>query len=435
MSDNSLNSGQSDDDNWNETLNLMDRAIELAGQVVYERTTRPKQRRRRTTNPDRDRELGYRRLVDDYFSDNPVYSDTLFRTRFRMRKHVFLRIHNAIEASDVFFQRTPDATGRMSISGLQKSTAAMRMLAYGVAADGIDEYLRMSAATSRNALLKFCEGVIRIFGPEYLRRPTANDLARLLYVGEQRGFPGMMGSIDCMHWEWKNCPAAWKGQHQGRAGKATLILEAVASYDLWIWHSFFGIPGSCNDLNVLQQSPVFDDILEGRAPPVNYEVNGVQYDMGYYLTDGIYPQWAAFIQSILHPHTPKHRLFAEVQEATRKDVERAFGVLQARFAIIRNPALAWSKDVLSKIMTACIIMHNMIVEDERDCYANFGDIREFMEDRPGTSAEATSYSTDRIADIHEFFVNQDRVRDRNQHLDLKGDLIEHIWQRYGRGAV
>jgi len=188
----------------------------------------------RTSNPDRDRELGYNRLIADYFSNDHVYPDNIFRRRFRMRKHVFLRIVSAIEASDVFFQRNPDATGRMSISGLQKCTAAIRMLAYGVAADEVDEYLRLSESTARNTLEKFCDGVINNFGGEYLRRPNANDLARLLEVGEQRGFPGMMGSIDCMHWVWKNCPVAWRGQYQGRSGNATLVLEAVASADLWI---------------------------------------------------------------------------------------------------------------------------------------------------------------------------------------------------------
>ncbi|XP_048501253.2 uncharacterized protein LOC104887555 [Beta vulgaris subsp. vulgaris] len=141
------------------------------------------------------------------------------------------------------------------------------MLAYGVAADSLDEYVRISESTARIALMKFTKGVIKKFGAEYLRRPTPDDLARLLRFGEDRGFPGMVGSIDCMHWEWKNCPTAWKGQFQGRGGVATLVLEAVADRDLWIWHSFFGIPGSCNDLNVLHRSPVFRDVLEGRAPP------------------------------------------------------------------------------------------------------------------------------------------------------------------------
>ncbi|XP_056685496.1 uncharacterized protein [Spinacia oleracea] len=106
-----------------------------------------------------------------------------------------------------------------------------------------------------------------------------------------------------MHWEWKNYPRAWKGMYQGRSKTSTIILEVVASQDLWIWHAFFGTPGSCNDINVLQRLPVFSDICEGRAPDVSFNVNRNTYNMGYYLTDGIYPKWATFIPAIKHPQT------------------------------------------------------------------------------------------------------------------------------------
>jgi hypothetical protein len=53
-----------------------------------------------------------------------------------------------------------------------------------------------------------------------------------------------------------------------------------------------------------------------------------------------------------------------MQEATWKDVEQGFGVLQARWAIVRHPARTWSLKTMHKVMTCCVIMHNMIVEDE-----------------------------------------------------------------------
>jgi hypothetical protein len=57
---------------------------------------------------------------------------------------------------------------------------------------------------------------------------------RLLALGEQNSFPGMLGSIDCMHWTWKNCPVEWQAQYKGHMEEPTIILEAVASNDLWI---------------------------------------------------------------------------------------------------------------------------------------------------------------------------------------------------------
>jgi hypothetical protein len=66
-------------------------------------------------------------------------------------------------------------------------------------------------------------------------------------------------------------------------------LEAVASQDLWIWLSFFGMAGSNNEINVLQHSPVFSRLTECNAPQISYVINDNPYDKGYYLADGIYP--------------------------------------------------------------------------------------------------------------------------------------------------
>lgn len=60
--------------------------------------------------------------------------------------------------------------------------------------------------------------------------------------------------------------------------------------------------------------------------------------MGYYLADGIYPEWSTLVKTIPAPRGNKNKYFAQQQERVRKDVERAFGVLQARFAIVRGPA-------------------------------------------------------------------------------------------------
>ncbi|XP_042410297.1 uncharacterized protein LOC121999722 [Zingiber officinale] len=84
----------------------------------------------------------------------------------------------------------------------------MRILAYGVGADLMDEYVRIGETTAIKSMKLFVKSVISIFGDEYLRSPNSNDIARLLVVGEKRGFPSMLGSIDCMHWKWKNYQTA-----------------------------------------------------------------------------------------------------------------------------------------------------------------------------------------------------------------------------------
>jgi len=163
-----------------------------------------------------------------------------------------------------------------------------------------------------------------------------------------------------MHWKWKNCPTTWRGQNAGRSKSPTIILEAVADYDMWIWHAYFGLPGSNNDINVLEAYHLFANLAEDTAPPASYVSNGKPYNMGYYLADGIYSKWSTLVQTIHDPRGPKKKLFAMKLETCRKDVEPAFEVLHSRFAIVAEPSRLWNK------MTSCIIMHNMIIEDERD---------------------------------------------------------------------
>ena len=73
------------------------------------------------------------------------------------------------------------------------------MLALGTAADTIGEMVRMGESTCLKATFKFARAVVEVFGPEYLREPNAQDTEKLLAIGEARGFPGILRSIDCMH--------------------------------------------------------------------------------------------------------------------------------------------------------------------------------------------------------------------------------------------
>ena len=333
-------------------------------QPLYTRVVLMRDQRDGRRYINRDREGSHDRLWNDYFTNDCKYPLEYFRRRFRMGRDLFLRILSNVEAHDVYFMQRDDATGRPGLSGLQKMTAAIRLLSYGYTADCCDEYLQIGETTVVESMKHFCDVVIALYESQYMRAPNTQDVARLLQEGDARGFPGMLGSLDCMHWEWKNCPTAWHGTHRGHHNKPTLILEAVASKDLWIWHAFFGMAGSHNDLNVLEHSPLFDNLIHGRHTLVNYEVNGHHYTMGYFLTDGIYPRWATLIQSISHPTSGKERLFAMKHEATRKDVECAFGVLQSRWAITHNPVRYWDKNDLCKIMKTCIILHNMIIENK-----------------------------------------------------------------------
>ena len=113
----------------------------------------------------------------------------------------------------------------------------------------------------------------------------------------------------------------------------------------------FWYAGTLNDINVLQRSHLFARLASGDAPACNYTINGHEYTKGYYLADGIYPPWCTFVKSIKETKTKKQCEFARVQEAAHEDTQKALGVLQSRFAIVRGPARFWDKKTLKNIMT------------------------------------------------------------------------------------
>ncbi|XP_015970530.1 uncharacterized protein LOC107494008 [Arachis duranensis] len=145
-------------------------------------------------------------LLEDSEEENidrnePVYNADIFRRRFQMRRHVFLRIVDTLPNVYSYFQQRVDATGRRGLSPLQKCTAVIWMLAYGVAANAVDDYVCIGEITTIECLKKFVEGVISVFEDKYLRKSNPNDIQRLLQMADGRGFPSMLGSIDCMHWQ------------------------------------------------------------------------------------------------------------------------------------------------------------------------------------------------------------------------------------------
>ncbi|XP_021804435.1 uncharacterized protein LOC110748791 [Prunus avium] len=175
---------------------------------------------------------------------------------------------------DAYFVQKCDSAGVFGLLPKQKLTAVIRMLAYGASADQVDEIAWMGKSITLEALVRFCDAVETLYTRDYLRRPTPRDLQRVQQKAKSRGFPGMIVSIDYMHWQWKNCPTAWQGDYENRKGQKCIILEAVASFDTWVWHAFFGVAGSQNDLNVL--GPGLQRCFERPRP--QYHLSSQQYN-------------------------------------------------------------------------------------------------------------------------------------------------------------
>ncbi|XP_020197592.1 uncharacterized protein [Aegilops tauschii subsp. strangulata] len=180
----------------------------------------------------RDRIASARFLFTDYFATVPTFHETFFRRRYRMSRNLFLQVVEGVEKADYDFKLRKDCCGKLSFSPMQKCTVALRMLAYGKAADAIDAEILMGETTVLKTKVQFAHTAVKVFIPEYLREPTVEHIEKLMAIGEARRFPDTLGSVDCMHLQRKNSPIGLRGQYQGHVQEATVILEAVSSHDL-----------------------------------------------------------------------------------------------------------------------------------------------------------------------------------------------------------
>ncbi|CAH9063806.1 unnamed protein product [Cuscuta epithymum] len=87
----------------------------------------------------------------------------------------------------------------------------------------------------------------------------------------------------------------------------------------------------------------------------------------------------------------------------------------------------WSAKDLGKIMKTCIILHNMIIENERSEGVNPEDWR----DEGDEPSESVNLEHD-FTLIMSMMINRTKqVQDTWLHRELKKNLINHLWEVYG----
>lgn len=171
-------------------------------------------------------------------------------------------------------------------------------------------------------------------------------------------------------------------------------------------------------------------LCEGGWYRSSYTLNGREYHNAYLLTDGIYPSWSVFVGPKSCPISAKEKLFSQIQEACRKDVECAFGILQGRFHIIQRPALSWSLENLRLIWLTCILLHNLIVRWQQahpvaDDDEEKQELSPLIRIRPRDDAQIPLVNT-----TIRFFTQLRAIRE-STNAQLVSDLMEHVWQWQG----
>jgi Plant transposon protein len=96
---------------------------------------------------------------------------------------------------------------------------------------------------------------------------------------------------------------------------------------------------------------------------VPYKVGDESFNRTFMLVDGIYPKYSRFIGTVKQPITQRERSFSAWQESARKDIKRAFGILQNRWQAIEHVIHTQDPNRIPHMIAACVILHNMRVSE------------------------------------------------------------------------
>lgn len=135
-----------------------------------------------------------------------------------------------------------------------------------------------------------------------------------------------------------------------------------------MYNSRPGFPGSNNDQTICDR----DTFVYGLRNKLLYKDLVYELEMSdgtirkfkqvYFICDGGYPNKVIFINPYGSRWIPKEVYWSEWLESVRKDVECTFGILKARFRILRNAVLLQTQQQIDNVFTTCCMLHNILLK-------------------------------------------------------------------------
>jgi hypothetical protein len=100
----------------------------------------------------------------------------------------------------------------------------------------------------------------------------------------------------------------------------------------------------------------------------------------------------------------------------------AFDLLKKRFNILAISDRSYFQHTLGLIMRTCIILHNIIIDDERD--DNYDENYHTV-----TFVVAPPVNYETPADLTSILQREERLTSGLMFLNTQSDLIEHVWNK------
>lgn len=287
-----------------------------------------------------------------------------WRRHFRMRKQTFLKIVQLvgpeIRKQDTFLRAAVPVEKRIGI--------ALWRLATGDTYRAIGTTFGQGKSTAIMITREFCKAISNLAGRCIKFPSQRGEVERAIREFADLEFcaiPQAVGAIDGTHFEIL-APDKNAFDYFDRKQRYSVAMQAVVGSDLKLLDVAIGYPGSMHDSRILRCSSLYrraENRIILNEPLKN--INGIQV-RPLLLGDGAYPlsSWLVKPYPQLGRLTASEARYNRKLSSARTVVERAFGLLKARWRCLLKRLDNKFRNVPT-IILACCILHN-ICQNEGD---------------------------------------------------------------------
>lgn len=275
--------------------------------------------------------------------NNPfeMYDDNDFNTRFRFSKPVIM------ELLHIFGNHIQPMTKRnMSISSMNQLLITLRYYATGAYQQILGDSMNIHKSTVCRIVHRVTRVVARMKN-QYINMPNGVEINQVaLDFYGIRGFPRVIGAIDCTHIKIASPGGLNAESYRNRKGYFSINVQAICDANLKIRHIIARWPGSVHDSTIFNDSPL----------PALFE-NGT-FGNKYLLGDSGYPCKQFLLTPLLNPRNDSETEYNRAHISTRNTVERCFGLLKRRFPCLYL-GMPLKLDNVLPVIVACSVLHNI----------------------------------------------------------------------------
>lgn len=286
-----------------------------------------------------------RRIYPDRRNLFEILDEHEFKMRFRLSRESVINILNLIGD-----QLEPPTKRNKAVCARDQLLLALRFYATASFHQLIGDTVNVNKSTVCRIVRKVSRQLASLKNL-YIKMPTTNEEISKTNLDfyQIRGFPGVVGAIDCTHVRIQSPGGQQAERFRNRKGYFSINVQAVCNPQLKIMNIVARWPGSVHD------STIFNDSF------LKMQFENGAFESAYMLGDSGYPCKPYLLTPFLHPRTDSEQAYNTAHIATRNTIERCFGVLKRRFPCLATGMRLTTPTVLS-VIVACAVLHNLLID-------------------------------------------------------------------------